>query len=200
MARVTRVKAARKPVGSCGVCQKQILKGDSYLWWAFYRSPKKIRCTDHPPKPSETTGSETEQMMLAIQEEFETTEVPTNEEDLETIQSDISEAIQEILDLIEEKMSNIEDGFGHIELEAYYAQEEKHEAFESWQSEIDNFDTSAYEEEGEACEKCGLSEDDGSHDDPKSQDDFHDFDPEDEFDGESAMEDLAGLVNEGAGL
>ncbi len=195
--RVTKVQHARKPAGQCSTCNIEIDKGMPYLWWKPYRSAKRIRCLDHPPKPSETTGSESESMMLAIGEGL-VLEDPQTEEDFETLMSDASDQIQEILDMIQEKMDNIEAGFGHTEIEAYYTQQEQWDAFDSWMTEVDGFDTSSYSYESEACGECGLSVDDGPHSEEDSED-WHNFqEGELEFDPETAMSDFMEIIDAGA--
>lgn len=48
MAKVTTVKAARKPQGNCGRCGVEIGKGDAYIHASpGFRGPKLIRCTKH---------------------------------------------------------------------------------------------------------------------------------------------------------
>ena len=199
--RVTKVNKARKGQGNCQAvgCEVVILTGDSYLWWKPYRSVKRIRCLDHPPRPSETTGSESESMMLAIGEGL-VQEDPQTEKDFETLVSDATDQIQNILDMIQEKMDNIEAGFGHTEIEAYYVQQEQWDAFDSWMTEVDGFDVSGYGYESDACGKCGQGQWDGQHAPQQlGDDDWHPFqEGEMEFDSETAMSDFMEIIDAGA--
>lgn len=202
MARVTTVKSARKSPGSCQVCQKEIVKGDSYLWWAFYRAGKNIRCLDHPPRGSETTGSETESMSLAIDEAFATEVTPESSEDAEELRDSIVDQVQEIIDVIQDKMDNIESGFGHTEVEAYYFQEEQHDAYDSWMDEIGNLDIDQFSDDGDGCEECGMAYGEGDHevkDDGRFAVGGHYFEAEVVFYGDEFMEELRELVGQGAG-
>ncbi len=195
MARVTTVKSARKSPGSCQVCQKEIVKGDSYIWWAFYRAGKNIRCLDHRPRGSETTGSETESMGLAIGESLELESVPQSTDDADTLKADVVEAIEAIKEVIQEKMDNIESGFGHTDVPSYYDQEELLDAHESWADEIDGLDPEDFSGQGDACKKCELGQWDGDH---GTGEGHHQFEVEWEFYGEDFMDELRGLVDQGA--
>ena len=55
---IKAVKSKRGKEVSCGRCQLAIEPGMEYLHFQKYRSQKQIRCTAHPPKQSELTGSD----------------------------------------------------------------------------------------------------------------------------------------------
>ena len=203
MARITTVKSARKSPGSCQVCEKEIHKGDSYLWWAFYRGAKNIRCLDHKPKRSETTGSETESMALQISEGLKLAETPDTADDADSLKADIVEEIEAIKEVIQEKMDNIEGGFGHTDVPSYYDQEELLDAYQSWGDEIDGLDTALFGEEADVCTECDYSHADGNHetgDDGRFTVGGHYFGALWEFWGDDFMSELRELVDQGAGV
>lgn len=71
MPRVHHVKKARKDQGRCYRCGHEIKAGESYYWWANRigrMSSKKKNCSQHRPKPSETTGSAFYSQLFALQE------------------------------------------------------------------------------------------------------------------------------------
>lgn len=56
MPRVHHVKNSRKE-WACGSCGKVIKPGDAYIHWSFRYGGRRIRCTEHPPRPSDLTQS-----------------------------------------------------------------------------------------------------------------------------------------------
>lgn len=70
MARVTTVKAARKPQGRCGRCGKEIEKGDGYRHASpGFRSRKLVRCLEDACRfrPSDLTTSKMSQVYAAVE-------------------------------------------------------------------------------------------------------------------------------------
>ena len=58
MARVNKVKAARKAQGNCGSCGKPILPGDPYSWTKPRYGSKKVRCSSCKFRQSDLTSSD----------------------------------------------------------------------------------------------------------------------------------------------
>lgn len=168
----------------CGSCREAIPHGEQYKLWVPRYKPRMVRHMTCPTPPrSAFTNSEILSMAWDLADG--SWDVMEDKDSFTSQVEDVANGIEEIVDVIQDKLDNIESGFGHTELPVYEELDERREMYEEWQREVEELDADEFEEEGDACTKCGLSEDDGDHMD---EDDWHDFDPEDEFDSEGAHE------------
>lgn len=169
----------------CGVCHRQIVKGEEYRFWQPRHGPRFTRClTCPPPARSMLTGSEILSMAWDIADD--PVDVPDDAtlEDVESMRDDFAERIQEVVDLIQEKLDAIESGMGHTGVPVYEELEERKGGYESWQQEVESLDFDTVE--GEACAECGLSETDCG-----ASDDDHEFSAEQGLDVEAARDALS---------
>lgn len=173
----------------CGVCKKEIEKGEEYRYWAPRYGARHTRCMTCPaPSRSALTNSEILSMAWDIADEA--VEVDGDEMDsFKSARDDYAERVQEIVDLIQEKMDNIEGGFGHTSVPVYEELEERLGMYEGWQQEIESVTFDDFETEGEACSECSLS----LTDHPEDAD--HDWSADTEFDTEGALDALSEAVS-----
>lgn len=169
MARVNRVTKSRE-VHTCEVGQHEIPKGSPYLWAkpGFRVRRKRIRCTEHPFRPSDlATGLNQEPM--AAQESFDDTLGTLEQFDYEGLNQAVAEfrdaleeyrdlrqealdawengnaTLEEYLDTAEEALSNLEDLDEFEDLD----DEPQREDYEEGEDGDDEFDTAVDEYEQE---------------------------------------------------
>lgn len=174
---------------TCGVCKKEIEKGEQYRYWAPRYGARHTRCMECPAPPrSALTSSEILSMAWDIADgSIESGDV---KEDFESARDEYAERVQEIVDLIQEKMDNIESGFGHTSVPVYEELEERLAMYEDWQQEIEGLDFDDFSEESEACSECSLSESDHF---PNDED--HEWTADAEFDAQAALDALSEAVS-----
>lgn len=146
MARINRVKKARKPQGNCGKCGKAIEIGMAYIHWSNRatkagRGWRRVRCTDREcfPRRSEysTTSDKLAQLMDAQDDAGNTIDNTAEISELEAALESAAEIARSVGEEYEESAQNIEDGFGH---ETYVSEEirEKAQACESWADALES--------------------------------------------------------------
>lgn len=118
MTKVLTVAKARKSPGSCGRCNKPIEVGAAYIWWAFFRSSKRVRCMTCPrPRQSELSGNEKLSMCYSAGESIEDALNAFRKdgelEDLRSAVEGAAETVREAAEAYRESASNIEEGFQH---------------------------------------------------------------------------------------
>lgn len=188
MPRVDHVKKSRKE-HKCSNCTRPIEVGSSYRRWRRNFQSDYVLCNECPTPPrSFFTTSEIKAVAWdLIDEEIESFET---QEKFEDIVRGYEERIrEELVDLIQEKLDNIESGIGHTDVPVYEELEERKDEIEAWADDVANIDSGEFLGEGDACDECSLSEDDGPHWEP-TEEDYHGFNPVEEFDIESALEAL----------
>lgn len=91
MPRVTYVKKAQKPQGTCFKCGEKIKTGDSYRWWKFRFSGKRIRCgkPECAPKASDLTQSAFYSQLYDIQDSLNAAIANRSVDDLRAIADDL---------------------------------------------------------------------------------------------------------------
>lgn len=155
MARVTVVKAARKPQGRCEKCGTELGVGSSYKWCApragkFTKGFKRKRCLNCPHwRPSETTSSSARSSVYAAQEAAEDALRVWGREDvgdLQAILSDAAEGVREGAQAYEESAQNMEDGFGHATSMSEELQE-KAQTLNDAADELENIDLEDFNED-----------------------------------------------------
>lgn len=101
MPRVTTVKSARKPQGTCGKCGAKIKKGDTYRWWKFRYGGRYVRCVkpECAPRASDLTQSAFYSQLYDIQDSLEQA---VSDRDADALRS----AADELRNLGEECQSN----------------------------------------------------------------------------------------------
>lgn len=141
MARVTYVKAARKPT-TCEKCGNAIAVGQPYKWCApGFRSSKRVRCDTCPTwRPSELTGSQALSAIYGATETLEDFVSSWDGDDAESLRDalrECAEGIKEGAESYRESAQNIEDGFQH---ETSVSQElsEKADEVESFADEVES--------------------------------------------------------------
>lgn len=142
--RVTTVDKARKSPGSCGKCGKEIKVGDAYIWWAFFRSGRKVRCTTCPrPRQSELTGNEKLSQCLSAGESIEDAifcfQKDHDIEDLRSAMEGAAEQVREAAEAYRESASNIEEGFQHTTSQS----DEQNEKADNLESKADEIEQAA---------------------------------------------------------
>lgn len=108
MPKVTEVKRAIKPQ-KCGKCDCTIKKGEPYLWWAFFRRGKNVRCKkpECAPKASDLTASEFWQNVYGLQEQG------FNADTFADLKSEVEDAVSQLnewADDIESRKDNMPQG------------------------------------------------------------------------------------------
>lgn len=186
----------------CGVCHRQIAKGEEYRFWQPRHGARHTRCmTCPPPSRSIMTGSEILSMAWSIADEAPDLPEGSTESDADTVASDLAEQIGEIVSLIEEKLDNIESGMGHTDVPVYEELEERKSGYEDWQQEVESLDFSdcyadpdATPEDDDECATCGETY--GEHRQPDDDGGAYAggpdgecvFDPAEKFDVSAALE------------
>jgi fructosamine-3-kinase len=141
MPRVRQQRKSARGVRICGRtgCGKEIQKGEMYYTWSFRYGGRQVRCLDHPPKQSELTQSKLSQVYEAIEsfnEEFGAG--ADNLDDLKAGMENVAEQARTVVD----EYTEAAEPFGGAGENA-----ERAEQLEGWVDELDNFDTSEWEEE-----------------------------------------------------
>ncbi len=151
MPRVTTVKRAQKPQGSCGGCGKDLEKGAPYVWWAFRYGGKRKRCTASKcaPRASDLTQGKMGGV-YAAQEGFEDWLGEWDGFDLDELRSELESCVDEVRQVAEEYTESAESIRETFE-ESPTAEEceEKAEGLESWIDDLEAAADQADEYEGE---------------------------------------------------
>ena len=157
MPSVKLVKRARKAQGKCGKCNEVLSIGSPYRWWKFRYGGRYVRCTKSEcfPRPSELTQSEFRSAAYSIQENNEDAVTSADDVDaLESLRDDIASQIEEeVVSSLQDKLDEIESGFGHTEIPIYGEMEERKEAFEGWQQEVEGVDFEEFDAEEGGSDK-----------------------------------------------
>lgn len=144
MARVTTVDKARQSPGSCAKCGKVIKVGDPYIWWAFFRSGRRVRCTTCPrPRQSELTNNDKLSQCYAaaenISDAIDHFRDAHDIEDLRSALESAAEQVREAAEMYRESASNIEEGFQHTTSQS----DELNEKADNLESKADEIDGAA---------------------------------------------------------
>jgi hypothetical protein len=145
MARINRVKSARKPQGSCGRCGVAINPGDPYIHWSNRatragRGWRRVRCTKQEcfPRRSEymTTSDKLGQLMDAQDDAEAAIDAAETVEDLEAALEDAAGVAHDVGEQYEESASNMEEHFpGSYQVDEI---REKSEMAESWAATLES--------------------------------------------------------------
>lgn len=161
MARLTTVDKARQSPGNCGKCQKEIKKGDRYLWWKPFRSGKRMRCGTCPrPRPSEVATNDKVSMCLSAGESVEDAiNLFRKNGEIEDLRSELesaAETVREAAEAYRESAQNIEDGFQHTTSQSDELNEKgdnldsKADEIEQAASALEEFDEESTKQDAEA--------------------------------------------------
>lgn len=176
MARITTVKAARKPQGKCGKCGVEIEKGDGYRWAkpGFRTRSKMIRCLKGQCsfRPSELDQSK-KATILAAQENFEDQidNLTTADEITEAVE-EVATAVREVADEYQEALDQWENGNSQLEEFVYHyeAQADELEGFALNTTVPEEPQQEDYEsEESDDDDEDEVEETDGGYDEAHQQ-------------------------------
>lgn len=115
--------------------------GSSYWWWKFNFSSHK-HCSKMQPKPQQLTQSEYDITVMDIQEALANLDA----NDLESGVQDICEQIENLRSECEDKLSNMPDQLQESSSAGQLLQE-RIDALESWQSDLEGVDLDVDEQE-----------------------------------------------------
>lgn len=127
-------------------------KGDTYYSWAFAFRPVQFSLT--PPRQSQLTQSEFYGAWYGIQENFEDSEI-NSQEDFDSVLEEIKSQCEELRDAEEEKKSNMECA----EMEnvpSFELVSERYDAMEEVCSELDNVEWDEVDDEDKDDEDFDL--------------------------------------------
>jgi len=162
MPRVNQVKKAQKSPGKCLKCDRQIKKGDPYIFWKFRYGGKRIRCGQCPrPRQSELTSSDKLSRCYAagesIGDAIATFRDGGDLEDLKDVLDGSAGEIREVADEYRDSASNVESGMNGNRMPICDELEEKADNLESKADEIESA-SSDLEEFDEEEAKDGIDE------------------------------------------
>lgn len=154
--KLNRVAHARKDQGECSRCHTPIKQKDPYVWWSYFRGPKKIRCTksECQPRPSELASNEVIAAALALGEEF--IEVPETYDEFRELATSYEDRIrEEVVQVAQDKMDTLSEAWpnAYESMSAYEINQTFVDEGESWADEVgrvpDDFDEEDFD--GEAA-------------------------------------------------
>lgn len=137
MPRVQTVQKARKAIPSAGIAV-----GDKYYWWKFRFGGKHASKTY--PKPSQLTQSSFYTAVYGLQERLGT-EQPATKDDFESLRDEVAQEIEAIRDECQEKLDNMPEQLQAGDTGQLL--QERIDAMESWQGEVEAVDYDGPDEE-----------------------------------------------------
>lgn len=163
----TRTKQARGASRRCGRagCGREILPGEKYHQFTFFRGAAQFRCADHYPKQSEMTQSRMADVYAAIEDAEEEVDALTTVEEAEELVGRVAEAVEEVA----QEYRDADDAFGG---QSATEAGQRADELESWAQDLQGFATDATEPAGmegedemrdrviEKMREDGFSEDD----------------------------------------
>lgn len=101
MPRLNSVDHCRTSPGKCGKCDKKIEKGQGYLYWAFFRGPKNIRCLELKCKPrnSDLCNSKMSGVYAVVENVEDFINGESGDHTVDDIRSTLEEAASSIRDV-----------------------------------------------------------------------------------------------------
>lgn len=161
VAKIERVKKARKDQGKCNQCGEEIKRGDAYIWWTvgFRSNYKHCRCTKCPePSRAERESNPKLSMIWAAEDDFNNAVSEANERD--DIASALSSAAQGVRDAQQEWQDTYDEMEQHFQggCPAMEEIQEKIDQCEELANALEEASNSMDEEPGEGEESDDFIE------------------------------------------